>query len=85
LNAITYNQFKKYSNIFLFFIFSAKYLLCINLFHEDSCGRVLLWTRDATNLEKNLDLGTNPLGLDLDLALDLGSRFGFDFGFVVWI
>jgi hypothetical protein len=37
--------------------------------------------RDATNFEKTLDLGTNRLGLDLDL----GPRFGFDFGFVVWI
>ncbi len=37
--------------------------------------------RDATNLEKNLDLGTNPLGLDLDLGLK--SRFGF--GVKVWI
>ncbi len=41
--------------------------------------------RDATNLEKNLDLASNLRYLDLDL--DLFIRFGFGFGFVVqvWI
>jgi hypothetical protein len=41
--------------------------------------------RDATNLEKNLDLGTNPLGLDLDLSLKSRFGFGFGFGIKVWI
>ncbi len=37
--------------------------------------------RDATNLEKDLDLASNLRYLDLDL--DLFIRFGFGFGFVV--
>jgi len=40
-------------------------------------------TRDATNLETDVDLASNLWDLDLDL--DLYAMFGFGFGFVVQI
>jgi hypothetical protein len=41
----------------------------------------IIVTRDATNLEIDLDLASNLWDLDLDL--DLYAMFEFGFGFVV--
>jgi hypothetical protein len=43
----------------------------------------MLYYRDATNLEIDLDLASNLWDLDLDL--DLYAMFGFGFGCYVWI
>jgi hypothetical protein len=45
--------------------------------------KIIYMSRDATNLEIDLDLASNLWDLDLDLDLNLYAMFEFGFGFVV--